>query len=297
MAVPIQAQPPKPPSPPKVETAAKADPKPAAEAKPAAQAAPAPRPAQTPDLFEVASGGGRPVPWSGGSSFTPAVSAAQSQLKDALSSANAATSSPARGSPGASQLKDALSSANAQLRSDLSGAQTDLRNAFATTNDAARQAFTDFQSSFNDLRPDLGNIWGGGAGPVSSGPGALRFDGGAPGGVVDRPVTSFNLSDLFSQNFNNGPPGQFLQDQGGGSKPGIGGSDFLRALGGGALPASSAPQTAVSTQPSSPSRQPFNFDFSFDFGGRGNRFGIFNFGNQRGGGGGAAGGVADRWDR
>jgi len=112
--------------------------------------------------------------------------------------------------------------------------------------------------------------------------------------VADRTGLSLNLQDTFSSNFG---PGSFLQDPGGGGKPGIGGGfDFLSALGGGAGPVSTTTTTqpAISTQTSNDSNRRGPFDFG-GFGGFGHHLGLFNFGSARGGGGGAAGGVADRW--
>jgi len=308
MAASIQSQPPKPPpAPPKVESAPKADPKPAAEAKPAAQAS-APKPAQTPDLFEQASGGGRGVPSNGGSSFTaaPAVTAAQAQIKDALSSSKAT-------------VQGAVNDVKSSIGSAVNGFKSDLQSAFGPVNDAVKQGpASDFQmaqdpAGFEGVQDDplasmndwsgFGDMMGGGAGQVDGGPTRAMSTGGAAGGVGDRSGV-LNLRDTFSRNFGpwggDGGFGGMLDGPGGGGKPGIGGgTDFLNAYGGGAgltTPVQTAPAPAISTPPPSngSSRSPFNF--GFDFGGHGNGFhlGFFNFGSARGGGGGAAGGVADR---
>lgn len=291
MAASVQSQPPKPPPPPpKVEAA----PKPAAEAKPTAQAspAPAPRPAQTPDLFETASGGGRALPTNGESSFSPAVGAAQNQIRDAVGST---------------------------VQSAFGGVQSDLQSTLGSVNDAARQnGATGFQlgrdpagfGGFSD-QPlgdmtqlgDMGNLTGGGPGRTDL-PSVFMSTGGAAGGVGDR-TQVLNLSDTFSRNFGNpngfGYGGFLDSNAGGGSKPGIGGgTDYLSVLGGGGAPSfatTTTTQPAPSTQTTSNDSgrgSPFPFSFDFGFGNNGNHLGLFNFGSARGGGGGAAGGVADR---
>jgi hypothetical protein len=291
--------------------------------KPAAAAQAAPSPARTPDVFEKASGGGKLVPSSGGSSFTSApVTAANAAVKDAVGTAKANIQGVVNNT-----ASNVVSAANTSVANTLSQVPSigapkpaDLQalnqlpvsqNGFGGLFDSgAASDFQDFGEGWQDFSNPFGSIDLGGFGGVPGGTGGIeqipgvtpasspeRAFGGAPGGVGERPVAAFSLADTFSKNFAPVPgmgrsdPYQELGQAGGGSKPGLGGGvgsglSFLSQLGGGAFPVSSSqPSTSILPSASGSSSS------------HGHHWSHFNFGSRGSGGGGAPGGVAERWNR